>query len=114
MEGVRSFVCERIALHAVDAENADSPLVEVRAESANHALTFLLPFVAHAGGEGEDGRAVVAVNSDAHVPVQTVRVPILMVTMHPADDSGGDSQAQAGCEGAEMIVPVSFFMFPEV
>ncbi len=72
MEGVRSFVCERIALHAVDAENADSPLVEVRAESANHALTFLLPFVAHAGGEGENGRSVIAVNGDAHVAIETV------------------------------------------
>ena len=48
----------------------------------NHALTFLLRFVAHAGGEGENGRAVVAVNSDTHVPIETVRVPMLMVTMH--------------------------------
>ena len=46
MEGVRSLVCERIALHAVDAEDADSPLLDVRAEGANHALTFHLPFVA--------------------------------------------------------------------
>jgi hypothetical protein len=62
----------KVALHAVDAENADSPLVEVRAESANHALTFLLPFVAHAGGEGENGHAVIAVNRDAHVAIETV------------------------------------------
>src|SRR2546423_1159774 len=82
MEGVRALVCERIALHAVDAEDADSPLVDIRAESGDHALTFLLPFVAHAGGEGEDGCAVIAVNGDAHVPIETVRVPILMVTMH--------------------------------
>ena len=82
MKRVRSLVCERIALHAVDAEDSDSALVDVRAESANHALPFLLPFVAHAGGEGEDGPAVIAVNSDAHVPTDTVRVPTLMVTMH--------------------------------
>src|SRR6266566_829240 len=55
MERVRSLVCERIALHAVDAENSDSPLVEVRAEGANHALTFLLPLFAHARREGEYG-----------------------------------------------------------
>src|SRR6476661_7873221 len=72
MEGVRALVCERIALHAVDAENANSPLVEVRAEGANHALTFLLPLVAHAGRKGEDGHAVMAVNGDAHVAVETV------------------------------------------
>ena len=72
MEGVRSLVGERIALHAVDAEDADAPLVEVRAEGADHALTFLLPLVAHAGGEGEDGHTVMAVNGDAHVAVETV------------------------------------------
>src|SRR5437773_8919456 len=49
VKGVRSLVCERIALHAVDAEDADAPLVDVRSESANHPLAFLLPFVAHAG-----------------------------------------------------------------
>src|SRR6478609_4546734 len=72
MERVRSLVCKRIALHAVDAEDSDAPLVEVRAEGANHALTFLLPLVAHAGGEGEDGHAVMSVNGDAHVAVETV------------------------------------------
>src|SRR5438105_15289088 len=82
MERVRSFVSERIALHAVDAENSDSSLVEVRAEGANHALTFLLPLVAHASREGEDGHAVMDVNGDAHIAVETVRVPTLMVTMH--------------------------------
>src|SRR6266550_3382784 len=82
MEGVRSLVGERIALHAVDAENADAPLVNVRAESANHALTFHLPLVPTARREGEDGRAVIAVNGDAHVPIETVRVPPLLVTMH--------------------------------
>jgi len=69
---VRALICERIALHAIDAENADPPLVEVRTEGANHALTFLLPLVAHAGGEGENRHAVMAVNSDAHVAVETV------------------------------------------
>ena len=42
----------------------------------------MLPFVAAARREGEDGRAVIAVNGDAHVAIETVRVPILMVTMH--------------------------------
>ena len=82
MKGMRSLVCEGIALHAVYAEDSDSPLVNVRAERANHALTFLFPFVAHAGGEGEDGRAVIAVNGNAHVAIETVRVPTLMVAMH--------------------------------
>ena len=47
MEGVRSLICKGIALHAVDAEDSDSPLVEVGTEGGDHALTFLLPFVAH-------------------------------------------------------------------
>src|SRR5437868_2878740 len=51
MERVRPLVGERIALHAVDAEDSDAPLVEVRAEGTDHALTFLLPLVAHAGRE---------------------------------------------------------------
>src|SRR6266481_8515454 len=82
MEGVRSLVCERIALHSVDAEDSDSPLLQVGAEGANHALAFHLPFVAAARREGEDGPAVIAVNRDAHVAIETVRVPTLMVTMH--------------------------------
>ena len=82
MERVRSLVCERIALHAVDAEDSDSPLVDIRSEGANHALTFHLRFVAAARREGENGRAVIAVNSDTHLPIETVRVPTLMVTMH--------------------------------
>src|SRR5438105_10248179 len=82
VEWVRSLVGERIALHAVDAEDSDAPLLEVRAESANHALTFHLPLVPTARREREDRRAVIAVNSDTHVPIETVRVPTLMVTMH--------------------------------
>src|SRR2546430_9526963 len=58
MEWVRSLVGERIALHAVDAEDSDTPLLQVGAESANHALTFHLPLVPAACREGEDGRAV--------------------------------------------------------
>ena len=48
------------------------PCVDVRAEGANHALAFLLILVAHAGGEGENGHAVMAVDGDAHVAVETV------------------------------------------
>src|SRR5437016_7082112 len=90
-----TFVAERIALHAVDAEDSDSPRVQIRAESANHALTFLLMLVAAARREGEDGRAVIAVNGDAHVPIETVRVPTLMVTMHGLRGYRVDSRAQA-------------------
>ena len=72
MEGVRSFVAERIALDSVDAENPDPPLFEVRAEGADHALAFLFVLVAHAGWEGDDGHAVIAVNGDAHVAIETV------------------------------------------
>src|SRR5437016_9084417 len=54
MERVRALVCERIALHTVDAENADSPLLQVGAEGANHALTFHLPLVPTARRECED------------------------------------------------------------
>jgi hypothetical protein len=82
VERVRSLICERIALHAVDAEDSDAPLFQVRAESANHALAFHFPLVAAARREGEDGCAVIAVNGDAHVAIETVRVPTLMITMH--------------------------------
>src|SRR5437868_13375064 len=95
VEWMCTLVGEGIALHAVDAENADSPLVEVRAESANHALTFHLPLVATARREGEDGRAVLAVNGDAHVPIETVRVATLMVTMHRLRDSRVETRSPA-------------------
>ncbi len=92
---MRSLVCERIALHAVDAEDSDAPLLQIRAEGADHALTFLLPLVAAARREGEDGRAVIAVNGDAHVPIETVRVPTLMVTMHAVRGYRVDGRPQA-------------------
>jgi hypothetical protein len=38
--------------------------------------------VAAARREGEDRRAVIAVNGDTHIPIEAVRVPTLMVTMH--------------------------------
>ena len=72
MEGVRSFVAERIALHAVDGEESDPPFLDVRAEGADHALAFLFMLVAHAGGEGENGQAVMSVNVDAHVAAETM------------------------------------------
>ena len=82
MEGVRSLVAERIALDSIDAEDPDASRFNVGREGANHALAFLLVLVAAARREREDRRAVVSVNVDAHVPIETVRVPMLMVTMH--------------------------------
>jgi hypothetical protein len=82
MERMRAFVVERIALDSVDAEDADSTLIDVGDEGANHALTFLLPLVAHAGRKSEDGRTVIAVSGDAHVPIEAVRIPTMMVTTH--------------------------------
>ena len=72
MERVRALVIERIALDSVDAENPDPPLVDIWGEGADHALAFLLVLVATARREGEDGRAVIAVNGDAHVAIETV------------------------------------------
>src|SRR5439155_320006 len=89
-----------IAIHAIDAEDADSPLFQVGAEGADHALAFHLPFVAAARREGEVGPAVIAVNRDAHVAIETVRVPTLMVTMHAVRGYRVDGRAQ---------VPNAFF-----
>ena len=72
MEGMCSFVAERIALHAVDGKESDAPLLDVGAERSDHALTFLLMLVAHAGREGKNRHAVMAVNVDAHVAAETV------------------------------------------
>ena len=82
MEGMRSLVLERIAVNAVDAEDPDAPFFQVRAERAYHALAFHLPFVTTARWEGEDGRTVISVDGDTHVPIEAVRVPRLMITMH--------------------------------
>src|SRR5262249_52311556 len=71
MEWMRAFIIKGIALHAVDAEDADTSLLDVRAEGADHGLPFLLELVAHAGGKGEDGPAVIAVDGDAHVAAES-------------------------------------------
>ena len=82
MERVRAFVLKRIALDTVDGEDSDSPLIQVWAEGADHSLTFLLPFVTAARREGEEGHSVMAIDGDAHFAIETVRVPMLIVTMH--------------------------------
>ena len=87
MVGMRALILKRLTIHAVDTKDSDASLLDVRAERSNHALPFHLPFVAHARREGEDRRAVVAVNGDAHVSVKPVRVPTLMVTMHGCEDN---------------------------
>ena len=91
MKRVRSFVLERIAVHAVDAEDSDASLLQVGVEGANHALTFHLPLVAAARREREDGPAVIPVNGNAHVAIETVRVPTLMVTMHAVREDSGSA-----------------------
>ena len=82
MERMRSLIRERIALNAVDAEDSDSSLVDVRSEGANHALAFHFRFVAAARRKGEERRSVISVNGDTHVAIEPVRVPMLMITMH--------------------------------
>ncbi len=72
VERVRSFVAERIALHSVDGKESDSSFLDVGAERSDHALAFLFMLVAHAGGEGENGHAVMSVNIDAHVAAETM------------------------------------------
>ena len=94
MERMRSLVCERIALHAVDAEDPDAALIDVRCEGAYHTLALLLPFVAHAGREGEDGRAIITIYGDAHLAIETVE-PTLMVTVHVVRGYRVDDSAQA-------------------
>jgi hypothetical protein len=107
VEGVRSLILERIAVHAVDAEDSDSPLFEVGAEGTDHALTFLFPLVPAARREREDGRAVISVNSDAHVPIETVRVPTLMVTMHAVRGYRVDSR---GSRPVSMIACAAYML----
>ncbi len=73
MKRVRSLVCERIALHAVDTEDADAPCFDIRARVRIMpwpSCSFSSP---HAGGEGENGRSVIAVDGDTHVPIEPVR-----------------------------------------
>src|SRR4029077_15634094 len=72
MKRMRALVIERLALDSVDAENPDSSLVEVWAQGTDHSLAFLLLLVAHAGGEGAEGHAVMAVKGDPHVAAETV------------------------------------------
>src|SRR5581483_3439904 len=82
MEGMRALVLERIAVHAVDTEDSNPARLAVRTESADHALAFHFPFIAAARWKREDRRSIIAVNGDAHVPVEAVREPNLMVAMH--------------------------------
>ena len=72
MEGMRSFVRERIGLHAVDGKKSDSSFFDIGAERPDHALTILLMLVSHAGRESENGHAVISVNVDAHLTAETV------------------------------------------
>ena len=82
-----AFVLKCIAVHAVDGEHADAPFFDVRAEGADHALTFHFPFVPAAGRESENGPTVIAIDGDAHLAIETGGVPTLMVTIHGCEDN---------------------------
>ena len=71
--GCAPLFLKRIIVHSIDGEETDPALFNVRREGADHALAFLLPFVTSAGGKGENGHAVMAVNDHAHVAIETVR-----------------------------------------
>jgi hypothetical protein len=82
MEGMGALVVEAEAIDGVDGVELDAASVDEFGESADHALAFELPFVAGAGGETEEGRAVVAIDDDAEFQAEARGVPAMIFAFH--------------------------------
>lgn len=87
MKRVSGFVVEAEAVDGVDGVELDAAGVDEFGESANHALAFEFPLVSRAGGETENGRAVVAVNDDAEIEAEARGVPAMIFAFHDYESS---------------------------
>ena len=79
---VRTAVGERVAVIGVDAEQFDAAGVELARDRANETLALVFPLVAAAGGKRDHRRTPVAVDDDAHVAAESMRVPGMTFASH--------------------------------
>src|SRR5262249_25668570 len=82
MKGMRSLVVEAEPVDRVDGIKFDAPCVNEIAERADHSLAFEFPLVAGAGRETKNRRTPMAVNDDAELNAESVRIPTVIVTLH--------------------------------
>src|SRR2546425_10227369 len=80
--GVGPLVVPALVVDGVDAEDLHPAGVDVMGERADHALALIFIFVAAAGGEHEQGQAIVPVDSDPHLLPEPGRMPRVALLVH--------------------------------
>src|SRR6476646_3395982 len=97
MKRVRTLIVKAEAIDGVDRIKLELPVVNKIGERANQGLAFELALVAGAGGETDQRRAPMAVDHDAKIQPEAVRIPAMDFTFHQCD-LVATSRTNGGCE----------------
>ncbi len=83
MERVRVFVVKSKPVDGIQGEQFDAPTIDEIRKGTNHTLAFELPFVACAGRKSEQWRAPMAIDDNAKLHAEPVRIPAVILAFHP-------------------------------
>src|SRR6266404_268223 len=82
MKWMSSFIVKAQAVDGIHTVDLQLAAIDEIGERADHGLAFQFPFVAGAGREADQRRAIVAVNNNAEIEAQAVRIPAMDFTFH--------------------------------
>src|SRR6201981_2512043 len=82
MKWMSSFIVKAQAVDGIHAVELKLAAIDEIGERADHGLAFQFPFVAGAGGKADQRRAIMAVNDNAEIEAQAMRIPAMDFTFH--------------------------------
>src|ERR1700739_4081003 len=82
MKRMRGLVVKAQTVDRIHAVELQFAAVDEIGERADHGLAFQFPFVAGAGGKADQRRAIMAVNDNAEIEAQAMRIPAMDFTFH--------------------------------
>src|SRR6266404_6370223 len=107
MKWMSSFIVKAQAVDGIHAVKFQFAAVDEIGESADQGLAFQFPFVAGAGWEADQRRAIVAVNNNAEIEAQAMRIPAMDFTFHRSGlvEKGEAKVCQRRCAEATAACP---------
>src|SRR5438477_12221043 len=85
MKWVCALVVKAEAVNGVDGEKFQFAGIDEISKRANQRLPFQFPLISRAGGKPDKRRAPVAVDHDAELETQSIRIPAVKFTFHRYD-----------------------------